>query len=175
MNAERGTGSAEQLLAIVALGSNLGDSPQIVRSAMEQLQQYSCIPLLSSSLWRNDPVGCPPGSPEFINAVAGLVPLPGETPETLLGKLQKLEREFGRQPGKVLNESRLLDLDLIAFGREVRDSAELRLPHPRACLRRFVLEPLTEIAPDLVLPEQSKTVLELLSHLGDENPLRRIR
>jgi len=70
----------------------------------------------------------------------------------LLQKLRALEKEFGRTSKKVLNEPRSLDLDLIAFGTETRNSPELILPHPRAHLRRFVLQPLGEIAPDFILP-----------------------
>jgi 2-amino-4-hydroxy-6-hydroxymethyldihydropteridine diphosphokinase len=87
----------------------------------------------------------------------------------LLRKLQALEREFGRKPKQVLNEPRPLDLDLIAFGHELRGTNELILPHPRAHQRRFVLAPLAEIAPQLVLPGQTETVTELLAGLkGDE-------
>ena len=151
--------------AIVALGSNLGDSRGNVLRAMERLQGLTDRPLLKSSLWQTAPVDCPPGSPVFVNAVVGLVPRRGETPESLLGSLQAIEKEFGRQPKKVLNEPRPLDLDLIAFGSETRASQELTLPHPRAHQRRFVLGPLNEIIPDLVLPGQKKTVLELLGEL----------
>jgi 2-amino-4-hydroxy-6-hydroxymethyldihydropteridine diphosphokinase len=99
----------------------------------------------------------------------GFRPLPSETPESLLRKLQTLEREFGRKPKKVLNEPRPLDLDLISFGSEVRTTKELVLPHPRAHQRRFVLAPLAEIAPHLVLAGQTETVTELLGGLrGDE-------
>jgi 2-amino-4-hydroxy-6-hydroxymethyldihydropteridine diphosphokinase len=153
-------------LAIIALGSNLGESVNILRSAMDRLQELSDVPLLRSSLHRSAPVDCPPGSPDFVNAVVGLVPGRGETPETLLEKLQALERDFGRQPRKALNEARLLDLDLIAFGAETRSSPALTLPHPRAHLRRFVLEPLAEIVPDLRLPGQSRTVAHLLAHFS---------
>ena len=84
--------------------------------------------------------------------------------------MQALEIEFGRMPKKVLNEPRPLDLDLILFGGEVRASAALTLPHPRAHERRFVLQPLREIAPDLILPGQSQTVARLLAALPiDEN------
>lgn len=148
-------------LAFVALGSNLGDPRQNVLRAMERLQALSALPLLKSSLIETAPVDCPPGSPNFVNAVVGLTPLPGETPESLLAKLQALEQEFGRTPKTVLNEPRPLDLDLIAFGREVRHTPPLVVPHPRAHLRQFVLQPLAEIAPDLVLPGQTKTVAEL--------------
>jgi 2-amino-4-hydroxy-6-hydroxymethyldihydropteridine diphosphokinase len=79
--------------------------------------------------------------------------------------LQGLEREFGRPPKRVHNEARPLDLDLIAFGDEVRNTPELRLPHPRAHARRFVLEPLAEIAPDLILPGQMQNVAQLFTAL----------
>jgi 2-amino-4-hydroxy-6-hydroxymethyldihydropteridine diphosphokinase len=151
--------------AIVALGSNLGDSPTILRQAVARLQELSPEPLRRSSWWKSSPVDCPPGSPVFVNAVVALVPRAEETPETLLAKLQALEREFGRQPKQFLNEPRPLDLDLIAFGNEVRSSTALTLPHPRAHLRRFVLEPLREIAPELVLPGQSQSVGQLAQAL----------
>jgi 2-amino-4-hydroxy-6-hydroxymethyldihydropteridine diphosphokinase len=149
--------------AFIALGSNVGDSAGILRQAMTRLESLGVGPVRKSSLWRSTPVDCPPGSPPFVNAVAELALLPGETPESLLRKLQAMEKEFGRVPKKVLNEPRPLDLDLIAFGAEVRHSAELILPHPRAHLRRFVLQPLKEIAPDLILPGQAKTVAQLLA------------
>jgi 2-amino-4-hydroxy-6-hydroxymethyldihydropteridine diphosphokinase len=153
------------LIAIIALGSNLGDSRQIILDAMGRLETFSDRPIQKSSLWETSPVDCPPGSPKFVNAVVGLVPPENETPLGLLRKLRKLERKFGRRPKKILNEARPLDLDLIAFGDETRNSPELILPHPRAHLRRFVLQPLSEIAPDFTLPGQGKTVAELLAGL----------
>ncbi len=160
--------------AFISLGSNLGDSPQIIRRAMAQLQRLSAAPPLKSSLWRTTPVDCPPGSPPFVNAVVGLMPRADETPASLLAKLQALEKEFGRPPKKALNERRPLDLDLITFGREIRATPELTLPHPRAHLRRFVLQPLAEIAPELVLPKQSRTVLQLLTDLRSSEEVTRI-
>ena len=154
-------------LVIIALGSNLGDSRKTILDAMAQLQSFSDEPLLKSSLWQTSPVDCPPDSPKFLNAVIAFAPRSDETPESLLAKLQALETEFGRRPKQVLNEPRPLDLDLITFGRETRSSASLTLPHPRAHERRFVLQPLSEIAPDLVLPGQSQTVAELLAGLRD--------
>lgn len=159
--------------AFVALGSNLGDSARIIPDAMARLQRLSDTPILESSLWQTTPVDCPPGSPAFVNAVVGLTPRAGETPESLLAKLQALENEFGRQPKQVLNEPRPLDLDLIAFGTETRRAASLVLPHPRAHLRRFVLQPLGEIAPQLVLPGQTKTIAELLGDLPPDDLMER--
>jgi 2-amino-4-hydroxy-6-hydroxymethyldihydropteridine diphosphokinase len=157
--------SEPRLLAFVALGSNLGDSASVLRQALVRLQEWSEAPLLCSSLWRTAPIDCPPDSPPFINAVAGLQPCPSATPESLLDRLQQVEREFGRRPKLQLNEPRPLDLDLLAFGSERRTSDRLVLPHPRAHLRRFVLAPWAEIAPDLVIPGRRQTVRRLLALL----------
>lgn len=161
-------------LAIIALGSNLGDSVQILRDAMTRLQTFSDEPILKSSLWQTTPVDCPPGSPKFLNAVVGLVPRHEETPESLLIRLQELEREFGRMPKKILNEPRPLDLDLIAFGPETRQSPQLTLPHPRAHQRRFVLQPLSEMAPELILPGRTETIWQLLTGLPADETVTRV-
>ena len=163
-----------ELVAVIALGGNLGDARATVRDAIVRLAAFSSRPLLRSSLWRSTPVDCPPGSPDFINAVVAFTPLPHFTPETLLAELQGLEREFGRRPKLVLNEARPLDLDLIAWGEEVRDTPTLTLPHPRAHLRRFVLLPLSELAPELVLPGQTRTVVELLAGWRTDEGLERV-
>ena len=144
-----------------------------MQRAMQRLEELSEKPLLRSSLWQTSPVDCPPGSPPFLNAVVGLVPRAGETPESLLAKLQALEKEYGRMPKQVLNEPRPLDLDLISFGAERRVSPQLTLPHPRAHERRFVLRPLSEIARDLILPGQSQTVAQLLQRLPLDETLQR--
>ena len=147
--------------AFIALGSNLGDSRRILERAFDRLQELSTVPIRRSSHWRSSPVDCPPGSSDFVNAVAALTPLPDETPESLLAKLRAIEVEFGRAPKLVLNEPRPLDLDLIAFGSEVRSTDQLTLPHPRARSRSFVLMPLSEVAPDFILPGMFETVAEL--------------
>jgi 2-amino-4-hydroxy-6-hydroxymethyldihydropteridine diphosphokinase len=175
MNSEiRTRDSKLQNFVIVALGSNLGNSREIISQALERLKQFAVSPLLKSSLWQTTPVDCPPGSASFMNAVVGLVPLQNETPESFLEKMQQIEKEFGRQPKKILNEPRPLDLDLIAFGNEIRASEKLTLPHPRAHERRFVLQPLNEIAPDLILPGQQKTVSEILDSLETDEILMRL-
>jgi 2-amino-4-hydroxy-6-hydroxymethyldihydropteridine diphosphokinase len=155
-----------QEMAFVALGSNLGDSKEIIRRAFDRLQTLSARGLVRSSLWQTTPVDCPPGSPPFVNAMAGLYPKPGETPQSLLRQLQALEAEFGRRRSGVANEPRLLDLDLIAFGQRTVNLPELVLPHPRAHLRRFALQPLAEIAPEFVLPGQVKGAKALLEELS---------
>ena len=158
----------------MALGANLGDRQQNILRGMKRLEDLSEKPLLRSSLWETTPVDCPPGSPAFVNAVVGLRPRTEETPESLLLKLQALEKEFGRQPKKVLNEPRPLDADLIAFGGETRATPGLTLPHPRARERRFVLQPLSEIAPNLILPGRSQSVAQLLARLPPAEPMRKL-
>jgi 2-amino-4-hydroxy-6-hydroxymethyldihydropteridine diphosphokinase len=160
--------------AFVGLGSNLGDTRKVLAAALERLRPWSQSPLRCSSCWRTDPVDCPPDSPPFLNAVVALTPVATETPESLLEKLLALEVEFGRRPKKVPNEPRPLDLDLIAFGDETRASEPLTLPHPRFHQRRFVLAPLSEIAPDLVLPGQERTISQLLAELGAGQPVTRV-
>lgn len=151
--------------AFIGMGSNLGRSAVILRQAAEALRGWSRAPLLLSSWWRSAPVDCPPGSPDFINAVAGLLPQPTLSPERMLAALQRMEGDFGRGPRSVKHEPRALDLDLLVFGREVRATERLSLPHPRAHLRRFVLEPWAEVAPELVLPVVGRSVSELLRNL----------
>jgi 2-amino-4-hydroxy-6-hydroxymethyldihydropteridine diphosphokinase len=161
-------------LTIVALGSNVGDSQSILLRAMERLEGLSSRPLLKSSLWQTTPVNCPPGSPMFLNAVVAMVPRATETPESLLEELLQMEKDFGRKSKNIPNEPRRLDLDLITFGNATRATKELTLPHPRAHERRFVLQPLSELAPDLVLPGQRKTVAELLAVLNTGEKLVRL-
>ena len=160
--------------AFIALGSNLGNPVTNIHRAIPRLQELSSEPLLKSSLWQTTPVDCPPGSPPFVNAVVGLVPNPGETPKSLLAKLQAIEKEFGRKPKAVLNEPRPLDLDIIAFGNETCGSSDLVLPHPRAHQRRFVLQPLSEIAPDLILSGQNESVSKLLLRLPADPNIKKV-
>lgn len=157
---------------LVALGSNLGDSADIVRGAMAWLETVSTGPILRSSLWTSTPVDCPPGSPVFVNAAVALELAEGERPEAFLIRLQEAERTAGRRPKKVLNEARPLDLDLIAWGGLRMATPFLTLPHPRAHERRFVLQPLAEVAPDFQLPGIGRTVAEVLATLPPDPNMR---
>jgi len=160
---------APQNYVVVALGSNLGDGKATLTSAMTRLAEFTDAPMLKSSFWETVPVDCPPGSPMFVNAVTAFVPRLAETPESLLKKLQKLEREFGRKPKTQVNEARVLDLDIIVFQTELRKETKLSVPHLRVRERAFVLAPLAEILPSLILPGQSAQVSELWRRLPDES------
>ena len=161
-------------IVLIALGSNLGDSADAIRRALERLAVLSSTRMLGSSLWVTTPVECPPGSPRFLNAAARLTSRPGDTPESFLGELHAIEHALGRRPKQILNEARPIDLDLLAWGDETRHTPVLVLPHPRAHLRRFVLEPLAEIAPDFRWPGQDRTIRELLGGLVTSEVVERI-
>ncbi|MDR2678880.1 MAG: 2-amino-4-hydroxy-6-hydroxymethyldihydropteridine diphosphokinase, partial [Zoogloeaceae bacterium] len=143
------TATGAAVRAYVALGANLGEARQVVQKAVAALGGLPQTRLLAaSSLYQTAPVGLL-RQPDFINAVAAL-----ETTlsaEALLNALFAEEQAQGRMRS-VPNAPRTLDLDLLLYGAETRQSAFLTLPHPRMHLRAFVLAPLAEIAPDLILP-----------------------
>ena len=120
-------------------------------------------PLLSSSLYETEPVECEAGAPKFLNAVIE-IGHDGDSTE-LLAELKRIEAALGRQPQHGRNRSRKIDLDLLYHGARALDKPQLQLPHPRASIRGFVLRPLSEIRPNLVLPGETKTVRELVEEL----------
>jgi 2-amino-4-hydroxy-6-hydroxymethyldihydropteridine diphosphokinase len=144
----------------IALGSNLGDRYAHLAFAIARLSEF-VDDLRVSSLHETDPVGVGE-QPRFLNAA--VVGDTNESPRSLLRRLLDIEREGGRQrpyPGA----PRTLDLDLILYADHVIDEPDLRVPHPRFRERRFVLEPLAEIAAQWVDPETGKSVAEILNSL----------
>ncbi len=138
--------------AYVALGSNLGNPVQTVEDAIDAMAALRGSLLKAiSSLYRTAPVGLK-RQPDFINAVVAIDTRLG--PRDLLDELFALEARFGRvrDPGSVRNAPRTLDLDLLLHGDAVIDDPALTLPHPRMHERAFVLAPLAEIAPNVVIP-----------------------
>ncbi len=154
--------------AYVGVGANLGDARATVARALDDLGVLSESPARSSSLYRTEPLG-PPDQPWYVNAVAEL-DTPFE-PLELLRALRELERSAGRERSKGTRWGpRELDLDLLLLGDRVLDTAELVLPHPGLAERRFVLEPLAELAPGVRDPRTGRTAAELL--VGLDDPLR---
>lgn len=149
--------------ALVAIGSNIPPRREAVRQALRQLAKVPEVRLLSTSALRETPpVDAPPGSGMFINGACLL-----ETSldaYALLGCLQEIEAAAGRERS-VPNAPRRMDLDLILFGSEVIRTDELVVPHPRAQLRDFVLEPAADIAPHMRHPVLGRTLGELLDAL----------
>lgn len=135
-------------IAYVGLGSDLGEREAQVRAALVALGELPATRLLrASSLYRSEPIGCV-GQAEFINAVAELQS--ALSARALLEALLELEARFGRRRS-VVNAPRTLDLDLLLYGDAVIDEPGLTVPHPRMHERRFVLEPLVEIAPHCLI------------------------
>jgi 2-amino-4-hydroxy-6-hydroxymethyldihydropteridine diphosphokinase len=120
-------------------------------------------PLLASAVYETEPVGCEKGAAKFLNAALEFG-YAGEAHD-LLRELAAIEKLLGRPAGHARNASRTIDLDLLYFGEMEIETAELQLPHPRIVEREFVLRPLADIAPDLVLPRQTKPVSALLLQL----------
>jgi 2-amino-4-hydroxy-6-hydroxymethyldihydropteridine diphosphokinase len=169
---------ADTVLAIISLGANLpsefGSPRVVVEQALLALQLLSETPVQRSSCYLTAALDCPPDAPDFINAIALLRVSRSLDAASLLCELHRIEANFGRQRGTGLNQPRSLDLDLISFGTVESQESTLRLPHPRAHERRFVLAPLAELAPGLRLPGHARTVSELLALLGEDQVLRRL-
>ena len=151
----------------VALGSNLGDRLANLRTTRKAILQLAGVtpPILASAIYETEPIDCESGAGKFLNAVLEF-DYEGN-PLELLKRLGELEQALGRLSDRPRNVSRKIDIDLLYFGATKIDKKELQLPHPRMHLRRFVLQPLAEIRPDLVLPNQTKTVRELLAQLDE--------
>jgi 2-amino-4-hydroxy-6-hydroxymethyldihydropteridine diphosphokinase len=154
----------------IALGSNLGDRLAHLRAASKALREIATPgePFLQASVYQTEPLLCPPGSPFFYNSVVEIA-YEGD-PFELLELTQTIERKLGRTGAPERNAPRVIDVDLLYFGDRIIDSENLVLPHPRIGERRFVLQPLAEIRPDLVLPGQTRTIASLLVTLVSQEP-----
>ena len=150
-------------VAYIGLGANLGDRMTMLRTAIQRLETLGGIAGVSS-LYETEPVGYL-AQPSFLNAVVALDT--AQAPADLLGALLSIERDLGRVRS-FPNAPRTLDLDLLLVDDVILDTPELTLPHPRLHERAFVLVPLAEIAPELVLPGTGKTMQELLRTLPDQ-------
>jgi 2-amino-4-hydroxy-6-hydroxymethyldihydropteridine diphosphokinase len=149
----------------IAFGANLGDRLSSLTTARARLLALASAtpPFLSSAVYETEPVDCEPGAQRFLNATVEIGYAGGS--RQLLTELRKIEDALGRPPDHERNRSRTIDLDLLYHGERTIDEPDLQLPHPRMHLRAFVLRPLAEIRPNLVLPGQVKTVGELSEEL----------
>ena len=149
--------------AFIALGSNLGNREKHLAEAVDQLRNLPDTKIITVSTWyETAPVGGPPQG-LFLNGVVQLqTPL---TPHPLFSHLQKIEQDLGRPAEHPRWEARVIDLDLLSYDNLVYQSPELIIPHPRLHERRFVLEPLAEIAPTWKHPQMGQSAAELLREL----------
>jgi 2-amino-4-hydroxy-6-hydroxymethyldihydropteridine diphosphokinase len=166
--------SAMSKRAAIAIGSNLGDRLKNLQTARDRIRSLDgvTLPTVQSAIYETSPVDCEAGAQKFYNAVIEI----GfeKSADELFAALQEIEHSLGREPNHKRNVSRTIDLDLLYFGSEERADASLQLPHPRMTDRKFVLQPLCDIAPDLRLPGQTKNVGELLAELTEQGKITRV-
>jgi 2-amino-4-hydroxy-6-hydroxymethyldihydropteridine diphosphokinase len=154
----------------LSLGSNVGDREKNLRTAIDFLPDAGVDVTKVSSFYETEPVDLL-DQPWFLNCV-----VQGETvvpAVDLLPKLRQIESRMGSK--KIIARGpRLIDLDILLYGQQIVDTAELQVPHPRMHLRRFVLEPLAEIAPDAKHPFRRGTASDLLRKLADRSVVKKI-
>jgi 2-amino-4-hydroxy-6-hydroxymethyldihydropteridine diphosphokinase len=154
----------------LALGANLGDREANLREACRRLEAGGVHLERCSSIYETEPWGVA-DQPLYLNAVCrGRTEL---SPQRLLELAKRIEGELGRVP-TVRYGPRAIDIDILLYDGLAYTSPELTIPHPRLAERAFVLAPLAEIAPDLVVPGLERTVRELLQALGETSGVRRL-
>ncbi len=154
----------------VGLGSNLGDRLQHLQEALLWLETLSDKPVCTSPVYETSPVDCPDGTLPFLNAVCE-IHFRGDLLE-LLRQMRAFERNRGRLLVYKKNTPRPLDLDMLYAGKLVMQTKELTLPHPRMLKRRFVLQPLCDIRPDLILPTLEQPVKSFLASVSSSEKTR---
>jgi 2-amino-4-hydroxy-6-hydroxymethyldihydropteridine diphosphokinase len=157
-------------IVFLSLGSNVGNREKNLREAIAALPELGVQIKKVSSIYETEPVDLLE-QPWFLNCVVG-----GETavpPVALLRELRELERRMGSKK-VVARGPRLIDLDILVYGSQTVDLPELQVPHPRMHLRRFVLAPLAEIAPDLKHLSWSGTAAQLLAGLSDNSVVKKL-
>ena len=157
--------------AYVSLGSNLGDRAGNLLLAVRGIMDSNLEVLRLSHVYETVPIETFQ-QPNFLNMVAELRGSTLPSPESLMARLLRVEFSLGRTRD-IAKGPRTIDLDLLLYQNEHRDTELLRLPHPRLPFRRFVLVPLAELSPQLVHPVLRKTIAELLHETTDRSAVQR--
>lgn len=159
------TAATRPALAYLALGSNLGDRVGHLAEARDAIRVIpSCTLRACSSLFETAAWGSDTPQPDYLNAVIAIETT--LTPLQLWHHTSAIEQAHGRTRNGEKNAARTLDIDVLLYDDIIMNSSQLILPHPRMHLRKFVLQPLLEIAPDIVIPEQGEAV-QRLTHIAD--------
>ena len=154
----------------LGLGSNVGDRRANLQAAVDALAAAGVRVLASSSVYDTEPVGEVLDQPDFLNAVVRVQT--ALEPEALLDACKAVERELGRAAGGVRHGPRPIDVDVLLLGDLSFSSERLTLPHAQVTSRRFVLEPLLEVAPEVALPGGLRAA-DALAALRDDAAVRR--
>jgi 2-amino-4-hydroxy-6-hydroxymethyldihydropteridine diphosphokinase len=157
-------------IVYLSLGSNLGDREANLRTAIEKLKRIGN-PVAVSSFYETEPVEVAPTQPWFLNCAVKLDT--EKMPRQLIAAILALEQDMGRQR-KQQKGPRTIDIDILLFGSSVIEIPSLTIPHPKLHQRRFVLEPLAEIAPDARHPVFKRTVRELRDALPAGQTVRKV-
>ena len=165
------TGCGEGVISFLGIGSNMGDAGANCRDALMRLDQTTGMTLVRhSSLYRTEPRGIV-DQPWFINMAAEIRTV--MEPGALLTELRRIEESMGRRDKKT-GGPRIIDLDILFYGQAVIKDADLEVPHREMHRRRFVLVPLSEIAPWTIHPLYGISVQGLLDRLGDDGIVEKI-
>jgi 2-amino-4-hydroxy-6-hydroxymethyldihydropteridine diphosphokinase len=157
----------------IALGSNIEPRLAYLQAARRSVFSLhsGTRPILCSKIYETSPVDCPADSPLFLNAALEFSSK--MQPQELLSKLKSIERALGRPPTQERNSPRTIDIDLLYCDDIALSEPSLTIPHPQIARRRFVLQPLADIRPELILPRYTKNVQELLSELTDDEIVKK--
>lgn len=159
VSASEGASPGKTVEVLIGFGSNVGRRERNITAALTALQTTRDIEVLrTSSLYETEPVGGPADQPKFLNAAAVLAT--SLSPQRLLAVCRRIEDTLGRRRD-IPWGPRTIDLDILCFGDEIVSTPELMIPHPLMHERRFVLEPVVEIAPDFVHPVLNLTMRQL--------------
>jgi 2-amino-4-hydroxy-6-hydroxymethyldihydropteridine diphosphokinase len=150
----------------LGLGSNLGERIELLKEAIRMIGKSAGKVVVLSSVYESEPVGLESGG-DFLNMVACIDT--DLTPSGLLGRIIMIESRLGRVRSETRYTSRTIDIDILLYNDEIIEKDSLSIPHPNLHLRRFVLVPLNELAPDLMHPVSGKTVKELLASCPDNS------